>query len=63
MSDLAALRLFTVDEVAEILGVGKTLASRLINSGRIPSIKFGRVRRVRRDDLEGFVACYRIPKI
>ncbi len=46
---------YSVDEAAELLGIGRTLAYDLIREGRLPSLKLGNRRLVARADLEGFV--------
>jgi excisionase family DNA binding protein len=38
--------LLTVEEAAEQLGIGRTLAYKLVSSGEIESIRIGRLRRV-----------------
>ena len=38
--------LMTVDEAAESLAIGRTKAYELVNSGIIPSVRFGRSLRV-----------------
>ncbi|MFI6032438.1 excisionase family DNA-binding protein [Amycolatopsis magusensis] len=38
--------LLTVEEAAERLGIGRTLAFRLIRSGEIATVQIGRLRRV-----------------
>jgi excisionase family DNA binding protein len=43
-------------EVAEFLSVSLATVERLYRSGELPSVKLGRLRRVRREDLERFVA-------
>jgi len=43
---------FTPDEVAELLCVSRYTVYRLIEQGDIPSVCIGRLRRVRRVDLE-----------
>ena len=45
----------TAREIAEILRVSKPWVYRLIANGAIPSIRFGRVTRVRREDLDAFI--------
>lgn len=35
-------RTYTVEEAAEILGIKRTLAYRLVRTGEIPAIKLGR---------------------
>ncbi len=42
-------------EVAEILGISKALAYRLISQGSLPAVKFGRTVRVRPEDLDKFI--------
>jgi excisionase family DNA binding protein len=48
--------LLTVEEVAAELGAGKTFAYGLIASGAIPSLRVGRLLRVRPSDLAAYVA-------
>ena len=49
-------RLLSAKELAQELGIGRTTAYSLLWSGAIPSIKLGRLRRVRREDLQAFLA-------
>ena len=48
-------RLLSADELAKELGVGRTTAYALLWSGQIPSMKVGRLRKVRREDVEAFI--------
>lgn len=48
-------RLLSADELARELGVGRTTAYTLLWSGTIPSMKVGRLRKVRREDLEAYI--------
>ena len=48
-------RLLSADELARELGVGRTTAYALLWSGRILSLKIGRLRKVRREDVEAFI--------
>jgi excisionase family DNA binding protein len=51
-------KLLSADELARDLGVGRTTAYSLLWSGTIPSMKVGRLRKVRREDLDAYiVAC------
>jgi excisionase family DNA binding protein len=51
-------RLLSAEDLARELGVGRTTAYALLWSGTIPSLKVGRLRKVRRVDLEAFIkAC------
>jgi len=43
---------FTPDEVAELLCVSRYTVYRLIEQGNLPTVRIGRLRRVRRVDLE-----------
>jgi excisionase family DNA binding protein len=47
--------LFTVREVAEILGISRSTVYELLYARRFPSVRIGNCRRVRRSDLETFV--------
>ena len=48
-------RLLSAVDLARELGVGRTTAYSLLWSGTIPSLKVGRLRRVRREDLEAYI--------
>jgi excisionase family DNA binding protein len=48
--------LLTIDEVAQLLSIGKTKAYELIRTGLIPSVRIGRSVRVPADRLADFVA-------
>ena len=43
---------FTTDELVRWLGLGRTKTYEMLRSGEIPSYKIGRVRRIRRQDVE-----------
>lgn len=47
--------LMTPEQVAAYLGCKRTFCYELLRSGAIPSLKVGRLRRVRREDLERYV--------
>ena len=47
--------LLTVIEVAETLGVSRSTVYGLLYSRRIPSVRIGNCRRIRRSDLDAFV--------
>ena len=54
-----SLELFTVAETASILGVSRKLVSAWIRQGALPAIRLGpgqRLLRIRRADLEAFIA-------
>jgi excisionase family DNA binding protein len=48
-------RLLSANELARELGVGRTTAYSLLWSKTIPSMKVGRLRKVRREDVEQFI--------
>ena len=48
-------RLLSADELARELGVGRTIAYALLLLGQIPSMKIGRLRKVRREDVQAFI--------
>lgn len=45
----------TVEEAARQLGIGRSLAWRLVNRGDLPSVKLGRLVRVPKGDLEAWI--------
>lgn len=48
--------LLTVEEAADSLCIGRTYMFDLIISGVVPSVRIGKLRRVRPQDLENYVA-------
>ena len=46
---------FTTDEQVRWLGLGRTKTYEMLRSGEIPSYKIGRVRRIRRQDVEAWL--------
>ena len=48
--------LLTVEEAADCLGIGRTSMFDLIMSGTVPSVRIGKLRRVRPQELERYVA-------
>jgi len=48
--------LLTVEEAADCLGIGRTSMFDLIMSGVVPSVRIGKLRRVRPQELERYVA-------
>lgn len=47
--------LLTVEEAADRLGIGRTLAYALVKSGEIESVQIGRLRRVPPESLDTFL--------
>ena len=50
-----ASQLLSVEEVCEVLGMGKSWVYRKIRSGEIPSVKLGGAIKVNRADLDGYL--------
>ncbi len=50
---------YSVEEAAEQLSIGRTLAYQLISEGRLLSIKIGHRRLVARADLDAFIVSCR----
>lgn len=48
--------LLTVPQVCSTLAVGRDTVYRLINTGALPSLKIASLRRVRRSDLDSYLA-------
>ena len=46
---------YSLEEVADMLGVNYQLIYRLVRSGEIPAIQLGRVYRVQKDDLQDYL--------
>ena len=47
--------LMSPEELQSFLGVSRTYAYGLLSSGAIPSIRIGKLRRVRRSDVDAFL--------
>jgi len=52
---------FTTDELIRWLGIGRTKTYELLRTGEIPSYKIGRVRRIRRRDVEAWLERNKYP--
>jgi len=46
---------FTTDELVRWLGLGRTKAYEMLRSGEIHSYRIGRIRRIRRGDVEAWL--------
>jgi len=55
MDDQDRQELLTVDETIRILRCGRTRVGDMLRAGELPSIKIGRRRFIRRNDLERFL--------
>ena len=49
-------KLLKVEEVAQILGICRSFAYKLMRTGQIPAVHIGQSRRVKRRDLEKFIS-------
>lgn len=47
--------LLSTEEAARELGIGRTRMYELLRTGKVASVKLGRSRRIRPEDLEGYV--------
>jgi excisionase family DNA binding protein len=54
-SFLAETSFMTAIEISKLLKISRALAYRLISQGQIPSIRFGKVVRVKSEDLQKFI--------
>jgi excisionase family DNA binding protein len=48
--------LLTVEEAADCLCVGRTFMFQLLSQGRVRSVRVGKLRRIRLEDLEQYVS-------
>lgn len=55
MNDTSTSKLLTVEEVQRALGCGRVMVFRLVAQGRLPSVKFGRRRMFRAEDVEALL--------
>ena len=54
--------LMSPGEVAGVLGLGRTYTYQLLSTGALPSVRIGRLRKVRRTDVEQFIKARLEPK-
>ena len=47
--------LFSVEEAAELLGIGRTFMFQLVATGEIDSLKIGKKRKIPRDAIDGYI--------
>lgn len=47
--------LYSVEEAADLLGIGRTFMFRLLATGEIDSLKIGRCRKIPRDAIDGYI--------
>jgi excisionase family DNA binding protein len=60
--ELRGVQLLSIPQVCQELKMGKSWVYRRLRSGEIPSVKLGRTIRVRRDDLEEYLARHHYPE-
>ena len=53
--------LMSPEELARFLGLGRTRTYELISAGAIPSVRIGRLRKVRRTDVDKFIESHLEP--
>ena len=51
----------TPEDVADELGIGKMTVYRLLQAGTIPACQFGRLYRIRPEDLKAYIRDSRVP--
>lgn len=56
MGDLSDVRFLTVAEVAELMRVSNMTVYRMVESGRLPAVRFGRSYRIQESALEAAIA-------
>lgn len=54
------MKVYTLDEVAEILKLKKVTLYNYVRSGKLPAAKFGRDYRVTEEDLKAFIESAKI---
>ena len=59
--DVAHLRLLDINDLMDMLKISRSSAYRLVDQGDLVSIRIGRARRVRFDDLVAFVDAHKMP--
>ena len=52
---LRAKELLSPEELADYLGCGRTFAYKLLGQGKLPSLRLGRLRKVRRADVDDYI--------
>ncbi|WP_194907006.1 helix-turn-helix domain-containing protein [Catenulispora rubra] len=48
--------MYTVEQAAELLGIGRTTMFGLIHDGEIGTVSIGRARRVPADEIDAYIA-------
>ncbi|HKH36417.1 MAG TPA: helix-turn-helix domain-containing protein [Rubrobacter sp.] len=51
----------STEDLARFLGLGRTRTYELLSAGAIPSVRIGRLRKVRRTDVEKFIESHLEP--
>jgi excisionase family DNA binding protein len=59
--DLAHVRLLDINDITDLLKISRSSAYRLVDSGALRSVRIGRFRRVRIEDVVAFVDAHKIP--
>ena len=53
--------LMSTEELAKVLGLGRTRTYELLSNGTIPCVRIGRLRKVRRTDVDKFIESHLEP--
>ena len=53
---MADIKVYTLDEVAEILKVTKRTLYNYVKAGKLPAVKMGKYRRVSEESLQAFIS-------
>ncbi|MBX3196136.1 MAG: helix-turn-helix domain-containing protein [Schumannella sp.] len=56
MADLSDVRFLTVAEVAELMRVSNMTVYRMVESGKLPAVRFGRSYRIPESAIEAVIA-------
>ena len=60
-SNLQTEYLMSTEDLAKCLGLGRTRTYELLSTGAIPSVRIGRLRKVRRTDVGKFIEAHLEP--
>lgn len=53
-------KLYSILDIAEILACSKSKAERLVYSGELPSSKYNKLRRVKKEDLDDYIKANKV---
>ena len=58
ISEKDVVNFYTIEDICDILHIGKTSAYKLVNTGRLPAIKVNRLWLISEDDLDKYIASF-----